>query len=179
MSEKEKPKRSSRYGVLRLFLIFSFGFLLLGIACSSSVLHWVGGDYVTETSLDPAFLPTAEYLLEHPIETGDFSLRVSYNDWLSEPAIGSICFALQVSTTRRELLHNIQWSDIYIDESIVGHFYDGHNYIENDSTIFRSICVMSMSRPYLDSGLHIIEFRAKESLFAEPYYIHRWAVEIP
>jgi hypothetical protein len=171
MSEKEKPKRGKIFGIERSCLILSLYPLLLCSVCSIGWVYWMFGGYV-KSSLDSEYIPTAEYLLENPVEEGDFSLRVVYNNSFGPPDT-NICIAVRASS--REFLNTITWSDLYINEQIVGHYYDGQNYIEDESGIYRSFCVSG----HLESGLHIFEFHAKRDPLAEPYYSHRWAIEIP
>jgi hypothetical protein len=182
MSEKEKPKRGTRMGFLRSCLIFSLYPLLILTVIACGIVYWAIGGYV-KPSLDPQYIPTAEYLLENTIVYQDIppeilatepflSLRVNLMD--SSFSEGQVCFAVYFGFDEDFL--NLRWSEIYINEQTVKRFHPNPPEGALDSIpALTYLCVDG----HLDSGLHIIEFRAKESIFAAPYYIHRWGIEIP
>lgn len=174
MSEKEKPKRGSRYGVLHSCLIFSLYPLLVLTLLVVGLIYWAIGGYV-KPSLDAQYIPTAEYLLENPIElpqTDELGLNISFS--LNMSFNNLLCFIVSSSIVTD--FPNLRWSEIHINAQVVSRVqldapYVFHHYMPSDTVL----CI----KGYLNSGLHIIEFRAKEILFAEPYYTQRWAIEIP
>jgi hypothetical protein len=178
MSEKEKPKRSTRTGFLRSCLIFSLYPLLILTVVGIGFVYWAIGGYV-KPSLDPQYIPTAEFLLENsiereePIESIVEDLRLYARLGVRTYTSNKIC--LTVIAMNENDYDNLYWSELFINEQIVSRFrYDVEGvYLSLPS--FSGFCFNG----HLDTGLHIIEFRAKENLFAGPYYIQRWAIEIP
>jgi hypothetical protein len=174
MSEKEKPKRSTRMGFLRSCLIFSLYPLLILTIFVLGLVYWAFGGYV-KPSLDTEYIPTAEYLLEHPIgmpnvEADNFTILISF----SRISMGNqICFRALLDTMQD--FDNLMWAEIYINEQVVSRLNLEWIVVVEVEPLSAPICIDG----YLDTGLHIIEFRVKENLFAEPYYIQRWAIEIP
>jgi hypothetical protein len=180
MSEKEKPKHGTKMSILRLCLIFSlyplFVLTMLGIA----LVYWAIGGYV-KPSLEPEYIPTAEYLLENPFEQPRWGYPSTDGLWTEiypfPPINDSIC--IDIASTYLDDFSNLKWVELYINEQVVRRVYfdrmDVYLPPPNIDGIHGYICYEG----HLDTGLHIIEFRAKENLFAEPYYIHRWAIEIP
>jgi hypothetical protein len=179
MSEKEKPKRSTRTGFLRSCLIFSLYPLIILTVLGIGLAYWAFGGYV-KSSLDPQYIPTAEYLLEnqikretsiHLLEDGDLELYASLDVNLTTS--NEIC--LTVISMDDEDFDYLYLAELYINEQVVSRFRYEVEGVALSLPAFSDFCFNG----HLDSGLHIIEFRAKESLFAEPYYIQRWAIEIP
>jgi hypothetical protein len=164
MSEKEKPKRSTRMGFLRSCLIFSLYPLLILTVLGCGFFYWAIG-FDIKSSLDPQYIPTAEYLLERQAE---IAATGEYSDFPYQ-----ICLLVGA----KDLVHiqNLSWAEVYINEQVISRFRNTNEIATHpELPIFYGFCFYG----HLDSGLHIIEFRAKENLFAEPYYIQRWAIEI-
>jgi hypothetical protein len=173
MSEKEKPKRSTRMGFLRSCLIFSlYPLLILGLL-GCGFVYWLNGGYV-KPSLDPEYIPTAEYLLANPIEITkrEMPYYPPIIEFDETRAIDQLCFWL-VSEHSSDY-DNVLWAEVLINEQLL---YPKFIFRTEFHTLpgATDLCVYGL----LFSGLHIIEFRLKESPAAEPYYIQRWAIEIP
>jgi hypothetical protein len=188
MHETEKPKRSPKLGFLRSCLAFLLYPLIVFKVLVSILVFWAIGGYV-KPSLDPQYIPTAEYLLENPIEEPIAELPIeelTEENFIENMLALHVRFSATRSTENRLCFHvssgsmgdfyNLRWAELYINEQVVNRY---------NLVLPREIFTSNPAHAYpcydghLESGLHIIEFRAKESLFAEPYYIHRWAIEIP
>lgn len=181
MSEKEKPKRNQRMGFLRSCLIFSLYPLLILTLFGIGLVYWAIGGYV-KPSLDPQYIPTAEYLREHPFQDPEWGWPSTIDDlWMeiypNPPMNDRVC--IYVASNHLEDFDNLKWLEIFINEQVVRRVYFERIDIDypppNIDGYSSGICY----KGHLDSGLHIIELRAKENLFAEPYSIYRWAIEIP
>jgi hypothetical protein len=181
MHETEKPKRGAKMGFLRSCLAFSLYPLIVFKVLVSILVFWAIGGYV-KPSLDPQYIPTAEYLLENTQVYEEIPPEVvateylTLNITLTHPNLteGKVCFVIY-SGLEEDFSH-LSWAEIYINYQVVRRYqwaWDGR--IVGTIQSMSELCFNG----HLNSGLHIIEFRAKENLFAEPYYIHRWAIEIP
>jgi hypothetical protein len=181
MYQTEKPKRSSKMGFFRSCLAFSLYPLIVFKVLVSLLVFWAIGGYV-KPSLDPQYIPTAEYLLENTQVYEEIPPEVltepylAFKVQLTDPSYraGQVCFAVYFGFDKD--FQNLRWAEIYINEQTAGRFHpNAPDWALGGIPALTYLCLDG----HLDSGLHIIEFRAKENLFAEPYYIHRWAIEIP
>ncbi len=158
------------YGIITSFLA-----LLMSAAYPSLVLLLPDGGF--QTSLDPAFAPTAEFLIQHPMPTPEFISYVnpapgSTLDGTTKFCVGVIPNNIPGAETTRKLnsedfpSHNAAFGariivnnlvlprnsvDIFVLNSMIP--FKGHLWIQVD------VC----TAPPLEDGLHLIEISMEGS----------------
>jgi hypothetical protein len=166
---------------LRKFLRICFKVVagLFGIAmCMLGFFaYWAWGGYINVKSyLDAEYIPTAEYLLGNPIETPyPDSFPYDFRVWTNVQLTSSerLCFDV-VSMDNQDFL-NLDWAEVYVNEQIISRYHwRWSDFVWTTMPAHSIVCMPT----HLESGIHIIEFRAKESAWSVPYYIHKWAIEV-
>ena len=178
---KDTKKKKSTTPRWRRFLKICFkviaGLLVIMMCMFIAFANWAWGGYINiKSSLDTEYIPTAEYLLENPVEIPyPDSFPYDFRVWANIQFTSSerLCFDV-VSMDDQDFL-NLDWAEVYVNEQIVSRYHwHWSDFIWTTMPAHSIVC----TSVHLESGIHIIEFRAKEAAFSTPYYIHKWAIEV-
>jgi hypothetical protein len=166
MSDLEKEKQKRTFSRSRRWLLLLF---IPAAACMVVIILALVGAYVLDdeikSSLDTAYLPIAENLLEHPLPDSEYMrLRVFGNGSSANVCIyysSPVKLAGGLEIYLNAAPANFPWS---IGMSALSGGEPDHWDNGNRCTFQK-----------LDPGIHLLEVRLKASPQTAPFYVHQWA----
>jgi hypothetical protein len=174
----EKSKHKTGFHKRRRYLI---GALLISavILMAGIFFPYSPDDSNLKTSLDAEFVPTAEYLLNHPEPEVEF-VKLDVTEPYGPYNI-RICVEMSSQDGRAKALR--QASDIFLngepvnfmgfEDPLIG-MVDEKGLTWEDYHTNR--CYFGKTR--LQRGIQLLEVRLKYWLYDEPFHVHQWAFEI-
>jgi hypothetical protein len=128
-------------------------------------IQWLFWSGYVKPSLDAEFVPTAEFLLANPQPTPQFtqSGQLSVSDEICIAVVDSLYDGQSVS---------LFWSEIIVNNQRVGQADLSLSVLTTLLGVLR-FCIANV----LDSGIHIIEFKARGSQ-RQLLFSQQWAIEV-
>jgi hypothetical protein len=161
--EKRKQQPARRRWLKHIFVACLIATWLIFLALNAYVDWRLRGDELNHT-LDDELVPTAEYLLEHPMPT-PMIREIYFNG--DNTHIWIVVSELERDDFCEKFLHN---SEIYINGQRVG-------IMRGLPARFPGACIFEANEEF--SGLYLVELQLKENVFSVPFLTHRWAIQIP
>lgn len=187
VTKNPKEKRTPQRNFGCIFVLKWIG-IAIGIIASPIVIYygtiflWVSQGTV-RPSLSEELVPTAQNLLENPLESPirpDENFYVGMLDFSRDD--GELCFVLSWYPSSYIPDHGFveggvyfRYVEVYINDRLAGRTDEG-GFLEM-YRLMRGIdvaCVIGI----LEDGIHIVEIRLLPRAFANPNYVQRWAVEV-